>query len=162
MIRWSKTLLILMLAVFLIAASYVGAQEKAQEKGKEPPYSKPYPMGQVTIKLKQMAAGVGLEWGSGVLTYEGKQYTFKVKGINLGGVGITSVTAQGNVYNLFSLGEFPGRYMATGAAVALFKGAEGEAFRNSKGVHITLKAVEKGVNLKIGPDGFTIKMEEAL
>ncbi len=159
MVRWSKTFLILMLAAaFLITASYVGAQEK----GKEPPYSKPYPMGQVTIHLKHVAAGVGAEWGSGVLTYEGKQYTFKVKGVEVGAAGIASVTAKGNVYNLFSLGEFPGRYMAVGQAAALFKGEEGDAFRNSKGVHIILKAVEKGVNLKFGAEGFTIKMEEAL
>ncbi len=159
MMRWSKTFLILMLAaVFLIAAFSVGAQEK----GKEPPFSKPYPMGQVVIKMKQVAAGIGVEWGSGVLSYEGKDYTFKVKGIELLAVGITSATAVGHVYNLFGISEFPGRYVGVGAAGALFKGEEGEAFRNSKGVHIILKAKEKGVNLKIGPEGFTVQMEKAL
>jgi hypothetical protein len=81
-------------ALLLFSIASVGAQEKAKE---EAPYSKPYPVGQVTITLKAVGAGVGLEWGSGVLTYEGKQYTFKVRGLQVGTVGISKATAKGDV-----------------------------------------------------------------
>jgi hypothetical protein len=158
--RWSKTFFIPILAAsMLIAVASVGAQEKGK---KEVPYAKPYPMGQVTIHLTSVGAGVGVEWGKGVLTYEGKQYSFKVKGLDIGTLGISTATAKGNVYNLFGISEFPGTYEAVGAGAALFKGEEGEAFRNSKGVHIILKAQEKGVNLKIGPEGFKITLQEVL
>ncbi len=170
MVRWSKTLFLLMLAVSLVAGVVaVGAQEKGQmappaspEGAKEPPYSKPYPMGFVSIELKRIAAGVGMEWGKGTLTYKGKKYTFKVKGLGLGAVGISKVTAKGEVYNLFQLAEFPGQYAAVTAGAAIIQGKEKQDFKNPKGVHIVFTGTEKGLNLAIGPEGFTIRMEEAL
>ena len=128
---------------------------------KEPPYSKPYPMGFLTIHLKHVGAGIGVEWGKGVLIYKGKKYTFKVKGMQIGTVGISTVTAKGEVYNLFSLAEFPGEYAAAEASAAIFKGKEGQDFKNAKGVHIVFKGTQKGMNLAIGPEGFTVRLEEA-
>jgi hypothetical protein len=52
--------------------------------------------------------------------------------------------------------------VATAASVTLFKGAEGQACKNSQDVHIFLKAKEKGVNLTFGPEGFDIPLEKAL
>jgi hypothetical protein len=131
-------------AVFLCGGAYVGAQEKTPPPApgvqKEAPYSKPYPMGTVSIKLKHVGAGVGMEWGSGKLTYEGKKYNFKIKGIQIGTVGISTLNATGKVYNLFGISEFPGHYVATEASAALFKGSEGQAFKNDKNVHIFLTA----------------------
>jgi outer membrane immunogenic protein len=156
MARCYKPVLILSLAaLFLFAAFGVGAQQS-------PPFSKPYPIGQVDITLKAVGAGVGLEWGRGILTYEGKQYTFKIRGIKVGTVGITEAHAKGDVYNLFSITEFPGHYVAAGAGLAVFKGKEGQAFKNSRGVHILLKSAETGLALNIGADGFTVRLEEAL
>jgi hypothetical protein len=182
--------MIALAGLFLLAGAYVGAQEKAPapehpaaapekapetggklgemappataEGVKEPPYSKPYPMGFIRIDLKRVAAGVGVEWGKGVLTYKGKKYTFKVKGLQVGAVGISKVTAKGEVYNLFELGQFPGQYAAVGAGAAIIKGKEAQDFRNPKNVHIVFKGTAKGLNLAIGPQGFTIQMEEAL
>lgn len=144
-------------ALFLFAAFGVGAQQPA------PPFSKPYPMGQVTITLKGIGvAGVGMQWGRGVLTYEGKEYAFKVRGIQVGTVGISEAHAKGDVYNLFNIAEFPGHYVEAGAGLAIFKGKEGQAFKNNKSVHILLKAAEEGLALNIGPEGFTIRLEKVL
>jgi hypothetical protein len=178
MVRGSKIGLTLILAgMFLLSGAYVGAQEKAPPTGgklgemappaspegvKEPPYSKPYPMGFVSIELKQIGAGVGVEWGKGLLTYKGKRYTFKIKGLQIGTVGISKLTAKGEVYNLFQLAEFPGQYAAVEAGGAIIKGKEKNDFKNPKGVHIVFKGTQKGLNLTIGPAGFTIRMEEAL
>jgi glucose/arabinose dehydrogenase len=158
------------------AQAPAAAPEKAPETGKigqmappataaaakEPPYSKPYPMGFVTLTLKHVGAGVGMEWGKGVLTYKGKKYTFKVKGVQIGAVGISKVTAKGEVYNLFQLAEFPGQYGAVAAEAAVFKGKEAQEFSNSKGVHIVFKGTAKGLNLAFGPEGFTIRLDKAL
>lgn len=168
----SKSFFILMvMALFLVAIISINAQGQAPEAGqkgpeagtaKEAPFGTPYPMGFVTINLKQVGVGVGVEWGSGVLTYKGKQYTFKVKGIQLASVGIAKATAKGEVYNLFGISEFPGQYAAMGAGASVFKGKEGQGFQNQKNVQILLKAEKKGVNLNIGPEGFTIQLEQAL
>ena len=119
-------------------------------------------MGFVSIQLKRVGAGVGMEWGKGVLTYKGKKYTFKVKGIQIGAVGISKVTAKGEVYNLFELAEFPGQYGAVEASAAIFKGKEAQDFKNAKGVHLVFKGTQKGMNLAFGPEGFTIRMDKAL
>ncbi|MCL4503647.1 MAG: hypothetical protein M1438_17610 [Deltaproteobacteria bacterium] len=176
MIRRSKFFLILILAgSFLLAGAYVSAQAPpatggpgkmappaSPEAAKQPPYSAPYPMGFVSIELKQIAAGVGVEWGSGLLTYKGKQYTFKVKGLQIGSVGISKLTAKGEVYNLFQLAEFPGQYAAVEAGGAIIKGKEKNDFKNAKGVHIVFTGTQKGLNLTIGPAGFTVRMEAAM
>lgn len=188
MVRWSKTVLMICLAVlFLLAGAYAGAQEKApahpaaapekapetgkmgqpappasKEAAKEPPYTKPYPMGFVSIQLTRVSAGVGVQWGKGVLTYKGKKYTFKVQGLQIGSAGISKLTAKGEVYNLFELAQFPGQYAAVGAGAAIIKGKEGHDFRNPKNVHIVFKGTAKGLNLSIGPEGFTVQLDEAL
>jgi hypothetical protein len=157
MAQRSKHLFIFILAaVFLLAVATAGAQEKA------PPFSKPYPMGFMTIHITHVGAGVGAEWGKGTLTYKGKKYTFKVKGLQIGSVGISTVNAKGDVYNLFQLAEFPGQYAAVGAGAAIIKGAEKQDFVNHKGVHIVFRGTQKGLNLNIGPEGFYIEMEQAL
>ena len=50
-----------------------------------------------TVRMtgKSSAAGVGFSWGSGVLTYEGKEYPFSVTGLSAGDIGITSVEVSG-------------------------------------------------------------------
>ncbi len=154
MARCYKPVLILSLAaLFLFAAFGVGAQQS-------PPFSKPYPMGHVSITLKSVAAGVGLQWGRGVLSYKGKEYTFKVKGMQVGSVGISEVHAKGDVYNLFDIGQFAGHYVAGGAGMAIFKGKQGQVFKNSRDVHIWLSGTEEGMALNVGPNGFDIDLEE--
>ena len=77
-------------------------------------------------------------------------------------MGLSKLTAKGDVYNLFSIAEFPGQYGAVEAGAAIIKGGEGQDFKNAKGVHIVFKGTEKGLNLAIGPEGFTVRLEEAL
>lgn len=167
----SKFFSLMVAALFLVGIISINAQAQAPEAGqqgpppgtaKEGPYAKPYPMGFVTINITAVGAGVGVQWGSGVLNYKGKQYTFKVKGMQLASVGISKVTAKGEVYNLFSLAEFPGQYAAIGAGVTVVKGKEKQTFENHKGVKVVLSGTPKGLNLNIGPEGFYIEMERAL
>src|SRR6266702_8718768 len=62
-----------------------------------------------------VAAGIGFSWGSGTLTYQGKDYPVKVKGLSVGKVGISSASAYGEVYNLKHLQDFNGHYDVGGA-----------------------------------------------
>src|SRR5438270_9773720 len=56
------------------------------------------------------ALGIGFSWGSGTLTYKGKSYPVKVKGLSVGKVGITKASAYGKVYDLKHLQDFNGHY----------------------------------------------------
>src|SRR5260370_18736194 len=50
-----------------------------------------------TLQLSSgaVAAGVGITWGKGTLTYRGKQYPVSVSGLSVGKVAIPKVTASG-------------------------------------------------------------------
>jgi hypothetical protein len=61
-----------------------------------------------TLRLSggSFALGIGVNWGSGTLTYKGKDYPVKVKGLSIGKVGMTSSSANGEVFNLKHLQDF--------------------------------------------------------
>ena len=115
--------------------------------------------GTVSIDLTGIAAGVGVSWGSGVLSFAGQRYPFKVSGVSVGDVGISTARAVGTVYNLRNASDFPGNYMAVGAGIAVAGGMAGQTMQNQRGVIIDLYSVTQGVQLTIGPQGFSITMD---
>lgn len=73
-------------------------------------------------------------------------------------MGISKARAVGTVYNLRSVADFPGNYMAVGAGIAVAGGMAGQTMQNQQGVIIDLYSVTRGVQLTIGPQGFSIEM----
>jgi hypothetical protein len=134
-------------AVLMLAVSPGGAQQTY------------YPAGTVSIDLTAAAAGIGISWGGGKLRFQGGEYPFKVGGLSIGSVGVSTVSAVGNVYNLTKLADFPGRYVAAEAGLSLAGGASGLTMRNQKGVIINLYSTLQGVVLTLGPEGFKIDMK---
>ncbi len=112
----------------------------------------------VSIDLTGIGAGLGVSWGSGTLRYQGKSYPFSIEGLRVGDLGISTLRAVGTVYYLRDVADFAGTYMAMGAGVAVAGGMAGQTMQNQKGVVIDLYAVQQGVQLNIGPQGFTITM----
>jgi hypothetical protein len=143
--RMNRILLSLAMAAFLLLAVTPGVAQG--------PY---YPVGAVSIDMTSMAAGVGASWGSGVLRFKGKTHLFKIDGLSVGSVGVSSISAVGNVYNMNRLSQFVGNYAALGAGVTLAGGVAGLRMQNQSGVIINLYATQAGVQLNIGPQGFTI------
>jgi len=47
-----------------------------------------------SIETKAVAVGIGYSWGEGVLSFQGKEYPFKIKGLSVVDVGISSMSAQ--------------------------------------------------------------------
>ncbi len=114
--------------------------------------------GTVSIDLTSVAAGVGTSWGSGVLRYQGRTYRFNVTGLTVGDVGISTISAVGNVYNLYRPSDLGGNYAAVGAGIAIAGGVGGVSMKNQKGVLIQLYSVQQGLQLTIGPQGFNIEL----
>ena len=106
-----------------------------------------YPIGEITIEAKQLAAGVGYSWGDGVMKFQGKEYRFTVQGLNAAAVGFSKIHAVGDVYNLKTAADLAGKYVAVSAGLSL-----------AKGVVINLRSAQQGVQLNLGVDGFDIKM----
>jgi len=118
-----------------------------------------YPIGQVWMESMSIAAGIGVSWGDGKLTYKGKDYRFKVDGLSVAAVGISKISAVGDVYSLNNPSDLAGTYLAVGGGIALAGGVAGLTMKNQKGVLINLRSVQQGVELNLGPQGFSISMK---
>jgi hypothetical protein len=143
--RTNRIILSLAMAVFLLLAVTPGIARG--------PYA---PVGSVSIDMTSVSAGVGASWGSGVLMFNGERHLFKINGLSVGSVGISSISAVGNVYNMTNSGQLTGNYAAVGAGLALVGGSAGLTMQNQSGVIINLYAVQEGVQLNVGPQGFSI------
>jgi len=77
------------------------------------------PSGKVTIQSTAIAAGVGVTWGDGTLSFKGKNYPFSIDGLTLVDWGISKVNATGDVYNLDDVAKFGGTYAAAEAGLTL-------------------------------------------
>jgi hypothetical protein len=114
----------------------------------------------LTMSEGQVAFGIGYSWGKGVLTYQGKEYPFKVKGISVVDIGITKATSSGKVYNLKKIEDFNGNYTAASAEGTLAGGAGALTMKNQNGVVIDLVSTTAGVNLKLSVEGVSFTLEK--
>jgi hypothetical protein len=115
-----------------------------------------------TLKLSggSVAAGLGVSWGGGTLTYKGKDYPISVTGISVGDVGVTKLEASGRVYNLKKLDDFDGNYTAAAAGATLAGGASAVAMKNQNGVKVNLVATTQGVKLVLGGGGVDMRIKK--
>src|SRR5258705_12469961 len=65
-----------------------------------------------TLRLSggSFALGIGFSWGSGTLTYKGKNYPGKVNGLSVGKVRVAGNSAYGEGFNLEDLQNFNRHY----------------------------------------------------
>jgi hypothetical protein len=119
------------------------------------------PAGTITLHATSVAVGVGAQWGNGTLTLpNGKQYPFTVQGLEVGGIGVAELRAEGEVYNLDRLSDFNGVYAAAEASVAVGSGPGARTMRNEHGVVINLSSLQKGVKLTLAGEGVRIALKD--
>jgi hypothetical protein len=108
------------------------------------------------------ALGVGFNWGKGTLTYKGKEYPVKVKGLSIGRVGATGTSAQGEVFNLKHLRDFNGHYNYSGAGgvrgVTVATGHAGSVMQNEAGVIIRISTGQKGLDVNATGGGVDMQL----
>ena len=115
--------------------------------------------GTVRIESTSIALGIGVTWGDGILTYEGKEYHFSVSGLSVVDLGVASVTATGEVYNLTNLEDFEGNYAAGEAGAVVGGGASIAEMRNQSGVKIKLDSTQSGAKLTLAAEGIDIDLK---
>ena len=97
--------------------------------------------------------------GTGVLSFRGVQYPFEVGGVGVGGIGLSTIEATGEVYNLRDLGQFPGTYGQARYGFAIGTASGGDLWlQNESGVILHLKAKRTGLMLSLGGDAVVISM----
>jgi len=116
-----------------------------------------------TIQLTggSIAAGVGVSWASGTLTYKGKKYPISVSGLSAGAsAGATTVTASGSVYNLAKIEDFDGNYTAVAAGATVGGGGSVATMRNQNGVVIDGVSTTQGLKITLDSGGVKIKVKK--
>jgi hypothetical protein len=149
------------IAVLLLVLGLTSAFAQAATPEKEKPaQQKEKPDATLRLSGGSVAAGIGWSWGSGTLTYKGKDYAISVKGLSLGKVGITGATASGEVYHLKTLKDFDGNYTAAGAGITLAGGRSAVTMSNQNGVRVRLISTNRGVDLTLGGGGVDLKLKK--
>jgi hypothetical protein len=114
--------------------------------------------GTVSFSGGAIAIGVGFQWGNGTLTYQGQQYQFKMNGLSVLDVGVSSVTGSGTVRNLYKVADFSGNYVAATAGATVAGGGSVTSLKNQNGVVIDGITTAQGVRLTLAPSGVSITL----
>jgi len=118
------------------------------------------PSATVEIQQTQIAFIGSGNLGGGKLFFNGKTYKFTIGGLGIGGIGITTMTATGNVYNLKEVSQFAGTYAQGRVGVTVGSSDNGGLWlQNESGVVMQLKAKREGVALSLGGDAIYIDFE---
>ena len=117
------------------------------------------PSGKVWVESKSVALGIGVSWGDGKLTFQGKDHTFSVKGLSVIDLGVSKVTANGEVFNLKKLSDFDGNYVAGKAGATVGGGAGAVIMQNQNGVVMKLTSTSQGVQLTLAGAGVDVKLK---
>lgn len=130
---------ILFAAVMLFATGLAGAADPKK------------PDGTVAIEETEFALILGGTVGGGKLTYQGKVHEFKIGGLTAGAnVGVTKMSAAGEVYDLKDVAKFPGTYTKFDASATLGGGVGALYLKNENGVVMKLTSRTQGLQLNVG------------
>jgi hypothetical protein len=141
-------------AVLLTAAMVMGSLALAADTAKKP-------SGKVTIDETQFGFILGGSAGGGKLIFKGRKYPFKIGGLSVGAnVGVSRMSAVGEVYDLKNISKFPGTYTKLDASVALGGGVGGLQMKNENGVIMRLESRTQGLQFNLGVSGVTVTMEK--
>jgi hypothetical protein len=111
-----------------------------------------------TLEMTQTSVALvfGYTWGGGTLTFQGKTYPVEIDGLSFLALGVVRAKASAEVYNLKTLEDFPGTYMAGSIEGTAVAGAGATTMRNQNGVVVHLFTTTEGLNLKLAPEGIRL------
>jgi hypothetical protein len=97
--------------------------------------------------------------GNGTLFYRGAAYPFNIGGLGVGGIGASTISAEGEVYKLANVANFAGAYADARYGFAFGDKSAGDLWmQNEAGVILHLKAKRTGLMLSLGGDAIVISM----
>jgi hypothetical protein len=118
------------------------------------------PDGTVDMNEVQVAYIGNAGGGNGTLFYHGQSYPFRIGGLGVGGIGASTVDAQGEVYKMHNLSQFPGSYAQASYGFVGGATSSGDLWmQNEAGVIMHLKAKRTGLMLSLGGDAVVISMQ---
>ena len=116
-----------------------------------------------TIELEIYKAGfiVGGSGGSGTLKLDGKSYPLSIGGVSLGAtIGFSKAQLIGTVRNISKPSDIEGTFSAGTAGVAVAGGPKVAELKNSKGVELSVKGQQVGLEFSVDLSGMEIKLKK--
>jgi|SRR5271166_283782 len=127
--------------------------------GPETKFQGQTPSGSVEMHQVQAAYIASAGGGSGTLFFRGRSYPFTVGGAGIGGVGASTIDAEGDVYNLNNVYQFAGTYAQGRYGFVIGTQSAGDLWlQNESGVVMHLRAKRTGLMLSLGGDAVVITM----
>lgn len=140
----------------LLAGLLLPANARSQAGGADPNPD-------ASIEIEEVRVGLmvlGGAFGGGRLRFRGSEYPFSVRGLEVGSVGISSLSARGEVFGLSRLEDFSGHY--TLETLPQPPGGRGGPeqlrLRNEAGVAIRLRSDRDGVVLRVNDAGLDLQL----
>jgi hypothetical protein len=119
------------------------------------------PDGTVTMNMVQAAFIGSGSGGTGTLLFRGRPYTFTIGGAGIGGIGASTVQAEGEVYGLTDVAQFPGTYARGRVGLAVGNMSAGQLWlQNGNGVIMHLQASRQGLILSLGADAVVVTLNQ--
>jgi hypothetical protein len=148
-------------ALLMVTLAACAGTQKAPQQAGPATFESQAPSGYVEMKEVQVAYLGNAGGGEGTLTFRGQRYPFKIAGLGVGGIGVSTVDAQGEVYRLTDLKQFPGAYAAGQYGAVAGTESVGDIWlENPSNVVIHLKAKREGLMLSLGADAIDIHMSQ--
>jgi len=113
-----------------------------------------------SITLTSLSFIGGIEWGRGTLDYKGKHYSFKVRGLKAGAIGIKRDSVHARVFNLKKPMDLGGNFIAGEVAVTIAGGGGAQVMTNQNGVEMHLFSVSMGADFTLGAKGLNVRMDK--
>jgi hypothetical protein len=152
------------MVVALLAGSLAACagRQPAPEPSAAPTFEGHLPSGLVEMEEVQVAYIGNAGGGEGTLTFRGQRHPFKIAGLGVGGLGISTVDAEGEVYRLTDLEQFPGAYVAGQYGAVAGTESVGDIWLENSNTQVVmhLKAKREGLMLSVGADAIDILMSE--
>lgn len=123
------------------------------------------PDGTIQVATTSVAVGVGVTWGKGTLTFQGKDHHFTVKNLTHPDIGIGNAVVKGNIYNLSKLEDFAGDYKVTkpefplGGAGPPWSSSSGLILANEKGVVAQIWVAQEGPHLRLIDNAVEVRLK---
>jgi hypothetical protein len=120
------------------------------------------PDGTLKITRRTVSPGIGVEWGQGVLTYNGRDYPFSYRA---GGTfrhvdtEMTTVELSGQVFNLKNLDDFNGRYHKVETGGPVSGGGSRVTMKNQKGVVVNVVSPVEGRKFDLTREGLDVELK---
>jgi hypothetical protein len=113
----------------------------------------------LTLKGGTAAAGVGIIWGSGKVTYKGSVHAFTIKGLSVLDFGGSHIDATGIVLHLDKLSDFAGQYTSFAAGATVAGGASNAYLKNEHGVVIKVISKTEGLRFTLSSGQISVKFK---